>query len=160
MISPSELRLREAVSWFLVTGQDASEITLAAAHALVEGLDSPALRELAGLERGSSRAELRVASVAAFDELHLRYPDLDTEHGQLFALSVLCRRYLDGVLSHRELTSWAHANIGHGGAETAQDLVLLDDALDEIGTSWRTMAEVHADIELAATAFLANYPRE
>jgi len=38
--------------------------------------------------------------------------------------------------------------------------VLLDDELDEIDTSWRSLADVHAEIELAARAFLASYPRE
>ena len=160
MYSDAEISLLENVSWFLVSGHGTAELTMAAAEALVEGLDTPSLRDLAGLEPGSSCSDVRVVALAAFDELGLPYPNLDTDDGQLFVLRVLCRRYQDRALSPRELTSWAHANIGHEGARVAQDLVMLDDELDEIGTPWRSIADVHAEIEVAAATFLANYPRE
>lgn len=49
-----------------------------AAHALVDGRDSPALRELAGLPRGGDHAEIRELYVQALRELGIPLPDEET----------------------------------------------------------------------------------
>ncbi|MFI6033843.1 hypothetical protein ACIBBD_06675 [Streptomyces sp. NPDC051315] len=49
-----------------------------AAHALVDGRDSPALRELAGLPRRSDAAEVRELYFQALHELGMPLPDDDT----------------------------------------------------------------------------------
>ncbi|MFI1364466.1 hypothetical protein [Streptomyces griseochromogenes] len=46
-----------------------------AAHALVDGRDSPALRELAGLPRRSNETEIRELYVQALHELGVSLPD-------------------------------------------------------------------------------------
>ncbi|MET9108054.1 hypothetical protein [Streptomyces zhihengii] len=52
-----------------------ADLPMLAAHALVAGHDSPALRELAGLPRRSDESEIRALYVAAMDELGLPLPD-------------------------------------------------------------------------------------
>lgn len=54
------------------------ELPMLAAHALVDGCDSPALRELAGLPRRSGEAEVRELYVLALRELGIPLPDEDT----------------------------------------------------------------------------------
>lgn len=49
-----------------------------AAHALVDGRDSPALRELAGLPRRSDETEIRELYVQALHELGVPLPDEET----------------------------------------------------------------------------------
>ncbi|MFE6336157.1 hypothetical protein ACFVOK_23570 [Streptomyces sp. NPDC057798] len=49
-----------------------------AAHALVDGHDSPALRELAGLPRRSDATEIRELYVQALHELGVPLPDEET----------------------------------------------------------------------------------
>ncbi|MEV8038861.1 hypothetical protein [Streptomyces sp. NPDC086182] len=49
-----------------------------AAHALVDGHDSPALRELAGLPRRSDKTEIRELYVQALHELDRLLPDEET----------------------------------------------------------------------------------
>ncbi|MEU6273308.1 hypothetical protein ABZ871_13015 [Streptomyces populi] len=49
-----------------------------AAHALADGRDSPALRELAGLPRGGDGAEIRALYVQALEELGVPLPDEGT----------------------------------------------------------------------------------
>ncbi|CAL9441245.1 hypothetical protein SUDANB146_04267 [Streptomyces sp. enrichment culture] len=49
-----------------------------AAHALVDGRDSPALRELAGLQRRSDPVEVRELYVLALRELGIPLPDEET----------------------------------------------------------------------------------
>ncbi|MFF5596642.1 hypothetical protein ACFY7K_33460 [Streptomyces althioticus] len=56
----------------------AEELPMLAAHALVDGRDSPALRELAGLPRRSNPAEVRDLYVLALRELGIPLPDEET----------------------------------------------------------------------------------
>ncbi|CAM5259552.1 hypothetical protein SHIRM173S_09563 [Streptomyces hirsutus] len=49
--------------------------SMLAAHALVDGFDSPALRELAGLPRRSDETEIRGLYVQALHELGIPLPD-------------------------------------------------------------------------------------
>ncbi|WP_406356444.1 hypothetical protein OHB56_28740 [Streptomyces sp. NBC_01635] len=54
------------------------ELPMLAAHALVDGFDSPALRELAGLPRRSDETEIRDLYVQALHELGICLPDEET----------------------------------------------------------------------------------
>jgi hypothetical protein len=54
------------------------ELPMLAAHALVDGRDSPALRELAGLPRRSDEAEIRELYVQALHELDIPLPGEET----------------------------------------------------------------------------------
>ncbi|MFI1394264.1 hypothetical protein [Streptomyces sp. NPDC020681] len=56
----------------------AEDLPMVAAHALVDGYDSPALRELAGLHRRSDATEVRELYVQALDELDVPLPDEET----------------------------------------------------------------------------------
>ncbi|MFH9177987.1 hypothetical protein [Streptomyces albogriseolus] len=56
----------------------AEELPMLAAHALVDGRDSPALRELAGLPRRSNPAEVRELYILALRELGIPLPDEET----------------------------------------------------------------------------------
>ncbi|MFG2128022.1 hypothetical protein ACGFNV_09500 [Streptomyces sp. NPDC048751] len=56
----------------------AEELPMLAAHALVDGHDSPALRELAGLPRRGDEAEVRELYVQALHELGVSLPDEET----------------------------------------------------------------------------------
>ncbi|MFL1901977.1 hypothetical protein ACJWDR_23150 [Streptomyces tauricus] len=54
------------------------ELPMLAAHALADGRDSPALRELAGLPRRSDSAEVRELYILALRELGITLPDEET----------------------------------------------------------------------------------
>jgi hypothetical protein len=54
------------------------ELPMLAAHALVDGRDSPALRELAGRPRRSDETEIRELYVQALHELGIPLPDEET----------------------------------------------------------------------------------
>ncbi|MCL7428863.1 hypothetical protein [Streptomyces sp. YS415] len=68
-----------------------------AAHALVDGHDSPALRELAGLPRRSDASEIRELYVQAMHELGVPLPDEETAGRRLLV-------GLAGGLVHAELS--------------------------------------------------------
>jgi hypothetical protein len=69
--------LRE-VAWEVAAGRTFPEdLPMAAALALARGIDSPALRELAGLGRRSDTAELRSMFVHALEQLKIALPSPD-----------------------------------------------------------------------------------
>jgi hypothetical protein len=106
-------------------------VAIEAAKTLAAGFDSPALRELAGMPRGSNWSELRAVLERTMGELGVSF-DLEPETAQILALRYVCRRHLAGDITMREAARWAYTYVGHDGAELAQDLVMLDDDL-EIG---------------------------
>jgi hypothetical protein len=112
--------LIDAAAWYSLSGHTASEPTMAAAEALAAGVDSPALRELAGAASATPRYELATIAAAAFEELDLRFREWQSEEGKRSALVTLARRYREGELTASELTGWAHSTIGQ---EAADDLV-------------------------------------
>lgn len=123
-------RLREA-SGMWAKGQSATnEVVQLAALMLTEGFDTPSLRILAGLSENEGWWESRSVLVAAFDELGLPFAEQDSDEAGLLALRYLCRLYLRGQLSARDLSLWAHNNVGHEGPDVAQMLVSLDDDID------------------------------
>jgi hypothetical protein len=111
-----------------VEGADVAVAT-EAAKALVAGFDSPALRELAGMPRGSNWSEMRAVLERTMGELGVSF-DLKPDTAQILALRYVCRRHLKGDITMREAARWAHTYIGHEGSEIAQGLVELDDDLD------------------------------
>lgn len=133
----------------------AAPIVEAAGEALVSGLDSPSLRDLAGRSNKSTLIDIRAALDATYDELDLAYPDPTSSEVLLLALEHYCLEYLDERMPARDLIKWAHENIGHEGPEIAQPLVNLDDELDDgdvdpSDLEWETLERVRA--------FLAQHP--
>ncbi|MGF6832847.1 hypothetical protein QF015_001012 [Paenarthrobacter sp. TE4293] len=111
--------------------QDAAAAAIAAAtDALVEGLDGPALRELAGAWPNINVFELGVLMDDALKELGVATGDMTKDDAQLVAAYHYASQTTDGTLPLRELASWAHRVVGHEGHPIAQELVELDDAYD------------------------------
>ncbi|WP_406338608.1 hypothetical protein OG987_17455 [Streptomyces sp. NBC_01620] len=71
-------RLHDSAWQYVAEVLHAADLPMVAAHALVDGHDSPALRELAGLSRRSDAAEVRELYVQALDELGVYLPDEET----------------------------------------------------------------------------------
>ncbi|MFF7574876.1 hypothetical protein ACFZBE_07760 [Streptomyces sp. NPDC008061] len=91
-------------AWEYVAGVlPAEELPMLAAHALVDGHDSPALRELAGLSRRSDGTEIRELYLQALHELHVFLPDEETA-GRRHLVS-LASRLTRGELSAAEVTN-------------------------------------------------------
>ncbi|MBK3635567.1 hypothetical protein JHN52_22100 [Streptomyces sp. MBT97] len=71
-------RLQQSTWRYVAEVLPPEELPMLAAHALVDGQDSPALRELAGLPRGSDPDEIRERYVQALHELGIPLPDEET----------------------------------------------------------------------------------
>jgi hypothetical protein len=122
--------------------------------ALVAGLDTPGLRDLAGRVSGENWFEMRDLIEKTFSELGTPLPQIDTDPSILLALQFMCQQFANGQVSARELAKWAHAHVGHEGPALAQDLVELDDAFDEIPYIVGDEAEWTERTRVAAGAFL------
>lgn len=107
-----------------------------ACAALVAGVDSPALRELAGLPYDADYWSTTGIAERTFEEL-FGFP-LPAPVGELweYTLSAMARRHLAGSLDAHDLTYWSYAAIGHEGIAAAQRLVELDDDYDAIPFSF------------------------
>ncbi|WP_251097030.1 hypothetical protein [Streptomyces sp. Caat 7-52] len=71
-------RLQQSAWQYAAEAFPLEELPMLAAHALVDGRDSPALRELAGLPRRSDGSEIRELYVRALHELGIPLPDEET----------------------------------------------------------------------------------
>lgn len=72
---PAEQRLYDAVArWNVDTGYGLADVIYAACEALIDGLDSPTLRELAGASVKDSSWEIRELVSKSLEELKTPYP--------------------------------------------------------------------------------------
>ncbi|MCX5008304.1 hypothetical protein OHB05_37675 [Streptomyces sp. NBC_00638] len=95
-------RLRNSAWQYVAEVLHSEELPMLAAHALVDGHDSPALRELAGLPRRSDASEVRELYVQALHELDVPLPDDETA-GRYLLVS-LAFGLAEGELGPREVT--------------------------------------------------------
>lgn len=126
--------LLDAAGLWLVTPTRDTErkLVFAAAEALVAGVDTPGLREVAAVSVRSPVPPTFARTVEdAFGELGIDLPGRGSEQAEALALAAMCRRLLGGSLATRDLTGWAHRVITHGGVAEAAGLVNLDDDYDE-----------------------------
>ena len=131
----------------------ATDAINAATHALVAGLDSPALRELAGASRHDGRWTLDPLVESVAEDFAL--PVEGHEETQARAAGAMCRKAVRRETSLREVAAWAHQVIGHEGASEVQPLVELDDQYDLVDIGPTTLQDVEATAALLV-ARLAN----
>lgn len=128
----------------------------AATDLLVLGYDTPALRELAGLTARASYYDVEPVLVRALEQL-----DVDgLLHGspKRAGLTARLEQFLDGELSLRALSTWAHQSIGHDGEDDLQPFVLLDDVYDDWENSGQDLPYLDQVTRKAARDFLAGRP--
>ncbi|MFD6179384.1 MULTISPECIES: hypothetical protein [unclassified Isoptericola] len=149
-------RLAEALCLFRDEVRPATRerLVTAAVEALVAGLDSPALAELAGAYPDDAPSALRLTADTAAAELRLHVPAPD----QVETVKVR-RKILDllaGSISPRELAAWAHREIGHEGLPSARWFVEADDEYDVLEYSTLTVEDLDRSLADHARAFLAD----
>lgn len=147
-------RLAEAICLFRDEIRPATREALihTAVQALVAGVDSPALAELAGRYPDDPWSVLGQATDAVVHELDLAVPEPDDVN--VVRLRWQLEELLAGTLTPRELAAWAHSELGHNGIAAAQPFVVADDEYDSIEYSSWTNDELDAWIRHKALAIL------
>lgn len=130
------------------------EIIDAAVDALVGGVDSPTLRELAGVPGNESRSVLAELVAQTSAELGIGYSPDPT--GSI-AFRVMARRTIAGRLDPGALTFWATKYIGPDTKEFAQPFVHLGWLYEEELLNFTT-EDIDRAVISEAEAFLAGEP--
>lgn len=137
-------------------GAATSDLIDAATQALVDGLDSPTLRQLAGESPRESWFVLNPMVERTLEELGISA--LLVKAPERAALEVMVRRFQAGSVDARSLVCWAHQNIGHYGDPGAQPFVDLDDMYEVADYVGYAEEELERWIAEEAEAFLAGRP--
>jgi hypothetical protein len=158
--SPREMLAATVAVWLarrrLSAYLPADVVIDAATQALVEGLDSPTLRELAGLSPHESEWVVEPLANDVVEELDLPRPD---EDGVVIAVFVLQALRLEaGECTPRDLTAWSHDVVDHDGPEVLQDFVEADDEYDDLEIGGRPTREMDERVRRLAQELLADPP--
>jgi hypothetical protein len=138
MASEGVLELFVARALWLVRNDAASTAIDAATRALVEGMDSAPLRELAGASPDINVFELGALIDSALTSAGVPIGEFTDDDALQLAMRHYATCVLRGEMQAREIAGWAHSRIGHEGPAWAQDLVDLDDRYDDFDGGWGT----------------------
>ena len=147
-------RLSDAIALWRVCAAPASDVVDAAVECLVADVDSPALRELAGMSPRESRFILNPLIDQALDELGA--DRLVAANPQRAALTAVLKRYTRGELTAAAAAQWAHRYIGHNGDSACQIFVDFDDMYDTVNYGSYTVADLDEWMAEETGAFLAG----
>lgn len=147
--------LADAIAMWRVVPHEASRpLVDAATQSLVDGLDGPNLRMLAGASASESQFVIGPLVEATAEELGLG--DVLAGDASMGALGVVARRFLAGEIDARQLGRWAHRHVGHQGVSRGQPFVNLDDLFDTIDFTDRDEPDLVAAARAEAVAFTAG----
>jgi hypothetical protein len=136
----------------------AVDVVSAACEALVDGVDTPSLRMLAGVSaRGLKGADHEIADLlrATLDELSVDYYEPGSLGADEAVVRIFARRAVRGEVAPHDLACWAHRVFGHR-LPLAEPLAVLDDVYDTIEYTDQTPEQVDADILAAARLIAAG----
>jgi hypothetical protein len=148
-----ELFEEAAVVWMSVGGPGADAIMLAS-HALAEGYDTPALRDLAGLPLDTSRLDGAATLELAFEQLGIPTWEPESDERRVLLLKALCRRYLRGECGDRDFCTWAYWIQGSFAPDASMIFLKYEDAFEAAANGWLE-APTSAEVTAAAQTYLA-----
>ncbi|WP_247041363.1 hypothetical protein [Arthrobacter rhizosphaerae] len=130
------VELITAHALWLIRHDAAATAISAATDALVEGNDSEALRELAGMPTDANAFELGALIDESLNSLDLPTSGMTEDDALVIATRHFAQQVIAGLLPIREFTAWAHSVVGHTGPSLAQEIVELDDLYDAFEGGW------------------------
>jgi len=151
-------RFREAASRWARRDAGGADTILLACDLLVEGFDTPSLRDVASLPVSAEWWESRAVLKTAFEELGYNVL-VDSEESRLLSLRWLCRAFLRGAMATEAFLRRARGLFEGEPPKVAFTLAYLLDAFDsdereldaEEAVELTMMAEEHARAFLVAT---------
>jgi hypothetical protein len=146
-------RLQDSAWQYVAEVLHSEDLPMLAAHALVDGHDSPALRELAGLPRRSDADEVRELYVQALRELDVHLPDQETAGRHL--LVSLAFGLVQGGLSPKEVADRLSMTVAAHTQEETRFLSLAAEYSEWIGPddlpAWEHDLQDAAQLSAAST---------
>ncbi|MBT2586471.1 hypothetical protein [Arthrobacter sp. ISL-95] len=145
--TPAALDLIAARALWLSRQNAAPTAISAATQALVEGIDTEPIRELAGSPVNANVFELGALIDASLKSLDLPTSEMTKDDALLISARYFAQQVIHGELPIREFTAWAHSVIGHEGPSLMQDIVMLDDLYDGFEGGWGTEPDFMLTLE-------------
>ena len=146
--------LEAAARWAEGPSDGARDAVALACDLLVEGFDTPALRDIAALPYDASWWDARDALEATCGELGQQFTDRYSDEARLLVARWLCRRFLTGGMLDREFARAVSDLLGYDAPEVARDLAALDYGCDccewADGPDLARLADKYARAYLAA----------
>ncbi|MEU0393601.1 hypothetical protein ABZ208_12620 [Streptomyces sp. NPDC006208] len=146
-------RLQDSAWQYVAEVLHSEDLPMLAAHALVDGHDSPALRELAGLPRRSDPTEVRELYVQALRELDVPLPDEEMA-GRRLLLS-LAFGLVQGGLSPKQVADRLSMTVAAHTQEETQFLSIAAEYSEWIGPddlpAWEHDLQAAAKLLAAST---------
>jgi hypothetical protein len=154
--NPALEQLADAIAlWRFNPDGRGQEIVDAAVDALVGGVDSPTLRELAGVPGNEPRSVLDELVDTTTAELGIN--SLPDPTGST-AFRVMAHQAIAGRITARELTFWAYRYIGPEAEEFAQPFVHLSWLYEDVEIQKWSIDDVDRAVIAEAQAYLAGEP--
>ena len=154
MTNPHDQLAEAVAAWRVVLPAAREALIDAAVFAVVEGSESAAVAELAGLESDNGFViDTLIERVVLETNLERL---LETDVGVL-ATKKLARDVCDGRLGERAVTQWVHARFHHEAeADILNQLAALDDEYDELAYANGDLGDVRKRIRETAALLLRD----
>ena len=138
--------MREAVAYWSVGERSNQDVIETACEALVAGLDTQGLRELAGVFHADADWQVRLLLPVALDELGLQFFDQGSLDGQVAALRVMASYCVAGTMAPRALAAWAHHWFRHGENPKIERFLAFDDEYDVLEYTRRSEERLDEEV--------------
>ncbi len=140
-------------SWQLELHGSRELLSSAAADLLAEGIDGPAVVELASIYPVENRFRIDALIENVIAELHLE--DELSDGPDEPASRWMCRGVLVGEIAERNLSQWAHKRFHHeSDSELLNELAVLDDEYDDAEYAGRATDSIRLRIRAVAKKIL------
>ena len=120
------------------------------------GVDTPGLRELAGIPWQDPAGDIVDVLPRALAELGLSFYERDSFEGHLAAARVFARQCLAGELAPSRFTAWLHGVFEHGDGQVLDRLLELDDEYELAWSFGATAHYIDQDVLDAARQLIAT----
>jgi hypothetical protein len=125
--------LQEVATFWSLDRRSHEEVVGVACDALVAGLDSEALRALAGVIELEAHIEVPPLLERTIAELGLVFPERGTKDGHIAidtAATLMARTCSEGWMAPQNLAAWAHDTFRHGENARVEPFLSLNDEYD------------------------------
>jgi hypothetical protein len=158
MVDDYRVQLAEDSTLWSVGEVTTAQLIRLACDALVSGMDSQALRELAGAPESSSSSDYDIEDILerVADDFGFTFYRRNSADGRLAGARVLAAQCVAGHLPPRELARWMHSRIKHGHEDQrVEALVSLDDQYDISDYTGQSPEQIDRAVLGAAERLLA-----
>jgi hypothetical protein len=138
--------LQEVATLWSVDRSSHEAVVEVACDTLVAGLDSEALRKLAGVMETEAQIEVPPLLERTMAELGLVLYQRGTKDGQVAAANSMARNCIEGRMAPQNLAAWAHDTFRHGENARLEPFLSLNDEYDRMTNTGKSGEQLDAAV--------------